>query len=140
MRRRILLVTVSILLAFIAAALVYGQIKGYRNRLSAAEKQYISVPAAARDIPAFGTITSSDISTLTVPRTAFPPSEILPSGQIVGKRTLYRIAKGDPLLKFKLADSGGKGSSLSVALPNGMRAISMAVDEVSLGFGTYPHR
>jgi len=135
MRRRILLVTVSILLAFIAAALVYGQIKGYRNRLSAAEKQYISVPAAARDIPAFGTITSSDISTLTVPRTAFPPSEILPSGQIVGKRTLYRIAKGDPLLKFKLADSGGKGSSLSVALPNGMRAISMAVDEVSLVSG-----
>ncbi len=134
MRRKILLFTLSILLAFIAAALVYGQIKAYRNRLSAAENQYVSIPAAARDIEAFGTLASADVTSLKVPRGAFPAGEILPVEQLVGKRTLYRIAKGDPLLKFKLVDTSGKGS-LSLALPNGMRAVSMAVDEVSLVSG-----
>jgi pilus assembly protein CpaB len=134
LRRKILLLTLSILLAFIAATLVYGQIKGYRNRLAAVESQYVTVPAAARDIEAFGMIASADITSLKVPRTAFPEGEVLPTSELVGKRVLYRVAKGDPLLKFKLAGTGGKGS-LSLSLPNGMRAVSMAVDEVSLTSG-----
>jgi pilus assembly protein CpaB len=134
LRRKILLFTLSVLLAFIAAALVFGQIKGYRNRLSAMESQYVTVPAAARDIEAFGMIASGDITTLKVPRSAFPEGEVLPASELAGKRVLYRVAKGDPLLKFKLAGTGGKGS-LSLALPNGMRAVSMAVDEVSFVSG-----
>ena len=134
MRRKFLLLTLSILLAFIAAALVYGQIRAYRSRLAEAENQYIPVPAAARDIEAFGTLSSADVTFLKVPRGSFPSGEILPIEQLAGRRTLYRIAKGDPLLKFKLVDTSGKGS-LSLALPNGMRAVSMAVDEVSLVSG-----
>lgn len=134
MRRKILLLTLSILLALIAAALVFGQIREYRKRLTAAENRMIPVPAASREIEAFRTLTPEDIMILKMPRGAFPAEEILTPEQLAGKRTLYRLAKGDPLLKFKLIESGGKGN-LSLALPNGMRAIAMAVDEVSLVSG-----
>jgi pilus assembly protein CpaB len=135
MRRKILLLTLSILLALIAAALVFGQIRGYRQRLVAAENRTVPVPAAAREIEAFSTLAPEDITILKMPKDSFPAAEILPPEQLAGKRTLYRLAKGDPVLKFKVtAEPGGKGS-LSLALPNGMRAIAMAVDEVSLVSG-----
>lgn len=134
MRRKILLLTLSLLLALIAAALVFGQIREYRKRLVAAENRMIPVPAAAREIEAFSTLAPEDIVVLKMPRGAFPAEEIPAADQLAGKRTLYRLAKGDPILKFKLAEPGGKGS-LSLTLPNGMRAIAMAVDEVSLVSG-----
>lgn len=87
------------------------------------------VVVAARDLPLGHVLTAEDI------RLAEWPGNLLPEGysssvdEILGRGLLSPVALNEPLLSAKLAVKEA-GGGLPIVIPEGMRAVSVKVDEV----------
>jgi pilus assembly protein CpaB len=89
----------------------------------------VRLAVAARDLPTGALLAPEDI------RLVDWPGEVLPLGysgsieEIVGRGLLVNVRANEPLLADKLAGRDG-GGGLPILIPDGMRAVSVRVDEV----------
>lgn len=122
----------------LALALVSGGVAGYlaldflRDRMqtvTAAPAATTAVVVAARDIPAGTILAGSDVKVAHYPADAAPAGRASEPGEVVGRGVVVPIAADEPLLSAKLAREGS-GGGLSIMIPQGMRAVSVQVDEV----------
>jgi pilus assembly protein CpaB len=63
------------------------------------------------------------------PSQAIPEGYLSTSEQVVGRGVITPIQANEPLLATKLAGAGA-GGGLAISIPDGMRAVSVRVDEV----------
>jgi pilus assembly protein CpaB len=128
MNRRLL--TILLIAFFIAAActfLVYRVIvsRGTAARPSATT----SVVAAKTDIKLGTVLTLNDISSIqiagAVPKGAIQDKD---KNSVVGRGVISELFEGEPIIDDRL--SGGKNGGLAAAIPLGMRACAVKVDEV----------
>jgi len=96
--------------------------------LEAAEPSQ-SIVVAARDLPAGTIVTREDLETVAWPGAAIPEGFSTQMGEVVGHGLIVEVRKSEPLLGWKLADKEA-GGGLSITIPEGMRAVSVEVDEV----------
>lgn len=94
---------------------------------AAAPSQTIVV--AVRDLPAGSIVRREDVSTLDWPGSALPEGIATQAGAVVGRGLVVEVRKNEPLLDWKLADKEA-GGGLPITIPEGMRAVSVEVDEV----------
>lgn len=83
---------------------------------------------ATRDIPAKVVITDAMITAVKVPVDITLPIGISDKNEIVGKMAKERIVKGEPILFERLYPD--KKTTMSYVIPKGMRAVTIAVNEV----------
>jgi pilus assembly protein CpaB len=89
----------------------------------------VQLAVAARDLPTGALLAPEDV------RLVDWPGEVLPLGysgsteELVGRGLLVGVRANEPLLAEKLADRDG-GGGLPILIPEGMRAVSVRVDEV----------
>jgi pilus assembly protein CpaB len=84
---------------------------------------------ASRDLPAGSVIGREDVKTVSWPGSAVPQGFATEAGDVVGRGLITEVRQNEPLLDWKLAQREA-GGGLSITIPEGMRAVSVRVDEV----------
>jgi pilus assembly protein CpaB len=84
---------------------------------------------ASRDLQAGSIIRREDVKTVNWPGSAVPRGFATQAGDVVGRGVITEVRENEPLLEWKLAQREA-GGGLSITIPEGMRAISVRVDEV----------
>lgn len=88
-----------------------------------------TIVVAARDLPAGTIVRREDVETVSWPGSATPEGFATQAGEVVGRGLIVEVRKNEPLVGWKLADKDA-GGGLSITIPEGMRAVSVEVDEV----------
>lgn len=125
-RRLLTILLIAFVIAGVCAWLVY-RLVGVRV---AASKPMATtrIVAAAKDIPLGAVLTTADLTTITISGSA-PKGAILKPEDAVGRGVISEIYQGEPILDSRLAGVGS-GGGLAPAIPDGMRACAVKVDEV----------
>jgi len=100
-----------------------------QKALLAAEPKGASVIVAARDLSVGTIVRAADVRAVRWPGNVTPPGYFGTVEAVVGRGVITPVRANEPLLEGKLADRGA-GGGLSVSIPEGMRAVSVRVDEV----------
>lgn len=88
-----------------------------------------AVVVAARDLPAGTIVRREDVETVDWPGGAIPEGFATQAGEVVGRGLIVEVRKNEPMLGWKLAEKEA-GGGLSITIPEGLRAVSVEVDEV----------
>jgi len=88
-----------------------------------------TIVVAARDLPAGAIVRREDVETIGWPGSALPEGFSTQAGDVVGRGLIVEVRKNEPLLGWKLAEKEA-GGGLTITIPEGMRAVSVEVDEV----------
>jgi pilus assembly protein CpaB len=126
-----LILLLAVLTGSAAGYLALSQVR--QGALPAAAMQdsrgQVRLAVVARDLPLGSVLAAEDI------RLVDWPGEVLPLGysgsaeELVGRGLLADIRANEPILVEKLADRDG-GGGMPILIPQGMRAVSVRVDEV----------
>jgi pilus assembly protein CpaB len=128
------------LLIVLLLAVVTGGLAGYLA-LAQLQQQGIASPAAevrsnrvrlavaARDLPVGSVLRTEDIKLLDWPGEVLPMGYAASAADIVGRGLMTPVRENEPLMSSKLADREA-GGGLPILIPEGMRAVSVRVDEV----------
>lgn len=128
MNRRLLTI---LLVAFIIAAVCTLLIAHLVRNQSAGKQPVTTLVVAAKADIKLGTILSGDnITTLGITGT-LPKGVILEKDMksVIGRGVIADLYEGEPLIESRLA-APGSGGGLAPAIPMGMRACAVKVDEV----------
>jgi len=96
--------------------------------LDAAEPSQ-TIVVASRDLPAGSIISREDLESIEWPGSSMPEGFATQAGDVVGRGLIVEVRKNEPLLAWKLAEKEA-GGGLTITIPEGMRAVSVEVDEV----------
>jgi len=107
-------------------ALVY--VSAEPTPLEAAEPAQ-TIMVAARDLPAGTIVLREDVESVEWPGSTIPEGFATQAGEVVGRGLIVEVRKNEPLLGWKLAEKEA-GGGLTITIPEGMRAVSVEVDEV----------
>jgi pilus assembly protein CpaB len=128
MRSRIFVVLAIAILA--GGGLAYGTYNMVQSQpvaTTAARTQPVVVAAANLQL---GTeLKAEDLTVMAFPEGKAPEGTFAQPADILGRGVIVPIVKNEPILKAKLA-SKEAGSGLPPVIPEGMRAVSVRVDEV----------
>lgn len=118
------------LLAFGASLiLAWGFLKAKSYSLTR-WKDPVAVLMAGEDIPEGSLIDGSLLKPAQVPRQFLQPGSLSLPEEAQGQVTLAPILKGEQITATKLS-ALGDGANLAVRIPQGLRALSLVVDEAS---------
>ena len=123
-----------VLFALIAALCAGVLLYFYLGKLESQKQvkiEYDTVIVAAVDIPAYTPITSEMLTIKQIPQGYAHPLAARTLEEAVGFVTERDIVAGEELLPSKLKQFGETDSGLSYVVPEGMRAVTVAVDEVA---------
>lgn len=133
MRRRRLLVI--LLLAIVSGLMAgYAALQFLRERPagiipSQTQTSTQNVVVAARDLPVAVPLGREDVRVVRWPAEALPAGFYQTVDEIVGRPLLAAVRTNEPILDAKLA-SEEAGRGLALLVPDGMRAVSIPVDQV----------
>lgn len=88
-----------------------------------------SVVVAATDLGIGDELTKEDIRLIEWPANHLPQGVISDPAQVIGRGLIMPVIQNEPILPMKLA-SAEAGSGLPPAIPPGLRAVSVRVNEV----------
>ena len=126
MNRSKLLVTLLLALALAGSAsiLVFQRINQGNQPVATA-----TVVVAAKNLDIGAAIGPEDIREVQWPTGNVPKGAVTRAADLKGRAVLYPVAENEPLLEMKLA-ANGAGAGLPAVIPQGMRAVSIRVDDV----------
>jgi pilus assembly protein CpaB len=128
MRNRIFAVLALAVLA--GGGLAYGTY----NVINAQPVKTVSAPTqpivvAAADLSLGTELKKEDLTVMNFPAGKAPEGSFASAAEIIGRGIIVPIVKNEPVLRAKLA-SKEAGSGLPPVIPDGMRAVSVRVNEV----------
>ena len=124
------IVIFALIAALCAGALLYF----YLGKLEAQKQvqvQYDTVVAAAADIPAYTQITGDMLTLQQIPQGYAHALAARTVDEVIGLVTVSDIVAGEQIFPSKLKEFGQTDSGLAYVVPEGMRAVTVSVDEVS---------
>jgi pilus assembly protein CpaB len=95
----------------------------------AAEAPRTQVAVAARDLPLGTIVQQADIHMIPWRGDAVPPGYVRDAAAIVGRGLITPVKANELLMDAKLAPRGA-GGGLAITIPEGLRAVSVRVDDV----------
>lgn len=125
------IIIIALLLSLVTAVLVYVYISGKKAPVTKTE--YATVYVAAKTMPARYKITNEDITQVNIAKELLNANAVTDTTQIVGKRLKESIIQGEQIIKERIVDEDK--ASLSFSIPEGTRAVSMNVNELSMVAG-----
>jgi pilus assembly protein CpaB len=112
-----------------AAYLAMRYIRQQATPLMAAQPRNASVVVAARNLPVGSVLEARDVKTIEWVGSALPPGFIGNPEQAISRGLITAVSENEPILDGKLA-AQGIGGGLPIIVEPGMRAFSMAVDQI----------
>jgi pilus assembly protein CpaB len=113
----------------VAALLALRYLRERTTPLMASEPRTASIVLSARNMPVGALVTERDLKVVNWPGTTVPSGYIRSVKDAVGCGIITPVSENEPLLDSKMStkDAGG---GLPIIIRDGMRAISVRVDEV----------
>lgn len=106
---------------------------GYMNRplapRSASANAMTHIVVAAHDLAVGTVLAPGDVKRIEWPALTVPPGYAGSEEQVMGRGVITPVSANEPLMTAKLADKEA-GGGLPIVIPEGMRAVSVKVDEV----------
>lgn len=131
-RQTLIALGIAVVLGLVAVFLANSFLSGKERQAYAGGTTKVAVAAAPL---AYGTdITPDKVRFVDYPNTSIPPGAFTSSAQLMpdGKKrvALVPIAVNEPILPDKISKEG-QGASISALLPEGMRAATVRINDVS---------
>ena len=113
----------------VAALLALRYLRERTTPLMAAEPKRANIVLSARSLPVGAVVTERDVKVVSWPGDAVPSGYIRSVKDAVGRGIITPVAENEPLLAAKMStkDAGG---GLPIIIRDGMRAVSVKVDEI----------
>jgi pilus assembly protein CpaB len=127
--RPFLLLLLALISGGVAAAVALRYIQQQSTPLMATEPAKAQVVVAARSLPLGALVGERDVKTLDWSGGAVPAGFFTTPAEVVGRGLLVPVQENEPILVSKLA-AVGAGGGLPVIIDDGMRAITIGVDQV----------
>ena len=124
------IVLFALIAALCAGALLYFYLDKLEQQ-KAVKVELESVVVATVNIPAYTPITADMVTIKNVPLGSAHPLAARTLEEVIGFVTESETLEGEQLLPPKLKQLGQTDSGLSYIVPEGMRAVTIGVDEVS---------
>ena len=121
---------IAVAIAAVGAYLLYDYLKGEEKRVSEAVAT-VPVVSATAEIPVGNTINITQIKTVNWPQANIPQGALSSTDQASGRVAIQTFMPGDPIIEAKLMPKEGGFSILTYKIPEGHRAMTVAVDQVS---------
>ncbi len=112
-----------------AAYLALNYIRNQTTPLLSAEAPKGQVILAMKDLPIGAIVGEQDIRTVDWPGDALPPGFLSVPEEVVGRGIITPVKLNEPFLEGKLAPRGA-GGGITTIITEGLRALSVRVDEV----------
>jgi pilus assembly protein CpaB len=125
--RTIIVLVVALMTATIASATVYRAVR--RIPVREVEVAHDFVVLTARALPVGTRLTAEDVKRVGWPASSPLPGAFTRTEDVVGRGLVTALSENEPIIEAKLAPREA-GAGLSPAIPPGMRAISVKVNEV----------
>jgi pilus assembly protein CpaB len=124
------LIVVGVLALVVAGLVTLKLFQIVTDRLSSRPNQdVVKVVAAARAIEVGATVSEADLHMISVLRSGIPAGAFTNVQELVGRGVIIPVAENEILLPSKLA-SAESGAGLPSMIPDGMRAVSVKVNDV----------
>lgn len=132
-RRKMLIVVliVAIALGGIATYSIWSYLQSKQQEVERAKVDMMEVVAAAENIPLGSTIEQRQLKKVLWPRANVPPGTFQDPGLLVGRTVVSNIVVGEPLMEAKLASGDSKSGVMAYIIPEGHRAMAVAVNDVA---------
>ncbi len=126
-RSRLLLMGgLAIVVGLLASAGVYNKL---RAGLGASNEPGVNVVVAADDLQVGTKLGSNDVQVIRFPQSTVPPGAYGSKDKVVNRGVILPIGKGEFILPYQLA-AANAGAGLPSMIPQGMRAVSVRVNDV----------
>ena len=129
MRQRLLFFILSGFLALLVTILIRGALRPKKSVVTLPSPS-VPIALAARALATGDTIDGGSIRFAPWPRATLPAGAIVNSADIIGKTLRTSLLLDQPIVSAALVDSQSAGGILPLIIPPGMRAMSVAVDDV----------
>lgn len=128
-RRPWFMLALALTSGVLAALLALRYLRERTTPLMAAEPKRANIVLSARSLPVGAVVTEKDVKLVGWPGDALPSGYIRSVKDAVGRGVITAVAENEPLLEAKVStkDAGG---GLPIIIRDGMRAVSVRVDEV----------
>lgn len=128
-RRPWFMLVLALCCGIVAALLALKYLRERTTPLMAAEPKRANIVLSARSLPVGAVVTEKDVKLVGWPGDALPAGYIRSVSDAVGRGVITAVAENEPLLEAKVStkDAGG---GLPIIIRDGMRAVSVRVDEV----------
>jgi pilus assembly protein CpaB len=110
----------------LVAFAVYNRL---RTLTSSNNENGVQVVVAADDIQVGTKLDAKDVRLVTIPQSAVPPGASFATVKVIGHGAILPISKGEFILSNRLAALNA-GTGLPSMIPQGMRAVSVRVNDV----------
>jgi pilus assembly protein CpaB len=124
------LVLLSLLMALAAAAFIYYYLEGLKKTYQQ-QDDFQAVLVATTEIPAKTQVTAKMVAVREMPARYISPNSCRDPEEVLGKTTRSQILPGEIVRLEKLASGKDAGEGLAFLVKPGMRAITVAVNDVS---------
>lgn len=131
MRRPLIFVVLSLVAASSMALVVYSALHRRDLDVARATAQSLYVAVAARDLPIGTKIDQSDIKMARWSRDSIPPGAFTDPSGPTNRITRGGFVENEPIIADRLFGGDQSSGAMPLLIPKGMRAMSVAVDEVS---------
>ena len=126
-RSRLLLIGgLAIAVGLLVSASVYNKL---RAGLGASNEPGVNVVVAADDLQVGTKLGDNDVRILRFPQSTVPPGAYGSKDKVLNRGVILPVSKGEFILPTKLA-AANAGAGLSSLIPQGMRAVSVRVNDV----------
>lgn len=121
---------VAAIIAVVVAGLVYFVLSREATPTEPVEPQVVTVVVAARDIAPFTTITPDMLASTELEARAAPSGALNEAHQAIGKVSQSSIVEGQTITGTDVGPRSAQ-QGLTFAIPEGMRAVTVALDPIS---------
>jgi pilus assembly protein CpaB len=132
-RRKMIIVVliVAILLGGIATFYIWSYLQSKQQEVERAKVAMLEVVAAAENIPLGSTIEQKHLKKVLWPKASVPPGTFTDPGLLIGRTVVSNIVMGEPLMEAKLASGDSRAGVMAYIIPEGHRAMAVAVNDVA---------
>jgi pilus assembly protein CpaB len=127
-RSRLLMIGgLALAVGLLVSYTVYNRLRTFAG--SSNNERGVPVVMAADDIQVGTKLEAHDVRVVTLPQSAVPPGAFSGTSQVLGRGAVLPVSKGEFILPSKLAALNA-GAGLPSMIPQGMRAVSVRVNDV----------
>jgi pilus assembly protein CpaB len=131
MGKQALFIIFAAIAAASAALVVHSALKRSEEEVARVQKQMVDIVVANRDMPLGSKIRPDSVKLVRWSRDALPAGSFQNVSTVVGSYVRRSVLANEPLVEAELFRGDKNAGIMSLAIPKGMRAMSVEVDEVS---------
>ncbi len=131
MRRPAVFLVLAVFAAVLASMVVYSSLKKKDEEMRRALAGTTTIVVAAHDIGVGAKIDAASVKLARWPRDSLPPGAVTDAASVLGNLAKAEFVTNEPIVASRLVAGDRTSGVLPLMIPPDMRAMSVAVDEVS---------